>query len=234
MPVRQAASLPEAANTQARNQAEVSQDQLASSDTAGVHAGVSIEAAAEKLIASGAARAIFVSPEGDDAAATAVLVAREAADAGLRVLLLDLTASGAASRPMLDGGRYPGITNLLAAEAQFTDVIRADRYSDCDVLPVGTADPMRAMRALDRLPIILGSLTTAYDLVVVECGPANADEIRRLVGDGTEVLVSFLEHDDRIADAADGLRAGGYDNVILVTPAGRNLPTTPQPTRSAA
>lgn len=198
------------------------------------HGGISIETAAEKLIAGGAARAIFVSPEGDDAAATAVLVAREVADSGLRVLLLDLTASGAAAGPMLDGGRYPGITNLLASEAQFTDVIRADHYSDCDVMPVGTADPARAMRAADRLPIIMESLTTAYDLVVVECGPADAGEIRRLVGDGTEVLVSFLHHDDEIAYVADGLRAGGYENVILVTPVGHHLPTTPQPTRSAA
>lgn len=198
------------------------------------HGGISIETAAEKLIAGGAARAIFVSPEGDDAAATAVLVAREVADAGLRVLLLDLTASGAAAGPMLDGGHYPGITNLLASEAQFTDVIRADHYSDCDVMPVGTADPARAMRAADRLPIIMESLTTAYDLVVVECGPADAGEIRRLVGDGTEVLVSFLQHDDEIAYVADGLRAGGYEDVILVTPVGHRLPTAPQPTRSAA
>jgi exopolysaccharide transport family protein len=198
------------------------------------HGGISIETAAEKLITSGAARAIFVSPEGDDAAATAVLVAREVADSGLRVLLLDLTASGAAAGPMLDGGRYPGITNLLASEAQFTDVIRADHYSDCDVMPVGTADPARAMRAADRLPIIMESLTTAYDLVVVECGPADAGEIARLVGDGTEVLVSFLHHDDEIAYVADDLRAGGYEDVMLVTPVDHDLPTRPEPTRSAA
>jgi len=121
---------------------------------------ISVETAAERLIAGGAARAIFVSPEGDEAAATAVLVAREVADAGLRVLLLDLTASGAASRPMLESAAYPGITNLLASEAQFTDVIHADLYSDCHVIPVGTAEPARAMRAADRLPIIMDSLTT--------------------------------------------------------------------------
>lgn len=254
MPVRRAASLPDEAEPRSWDdagepvvaveyedaQAEVQplddEEPLVAATPAApiVHAGISIETAAEKLIAGGAARAIFISPEGDDAAATAVLVAREVADTGLRVLLLDLTASGAASRPMLDGGRYPGITNLLASEAQFSDVIRADHYSDCDVMPVGTADPARAMRAADRLPIIMESLTTAYDLVVVECGPADADEIRRLVGDGTEVLVSFLQHDDEIADVADGLRAGGYEDVILVTPVGHDLPTTPQPTRSAA
>ncbi|RUV59015.1 chain-length determining protein, partial [Mesorhizobium sp. M5C.F.Ca.IN.020.29.1.1] len=130
---------------------------------------VEIDKAVEKLITTGAARAIFVSPEGDEAAASSVLVAREVSDAGLRVLLLDLTASGAASRPMLDSGLFPGITNLLASEAQFSDVIHPDLYSDCHVIPVGTADPVRAMRSADRLPIIMQSLTTAYDLVVVEC-----------------------------------------------------------------
>lgn len=262
MPVRRAASLPEEDAAQAWVEAEepavavqldtadadgepqtlvdaqrdydTQSDSDIAQETVAAHGGISIETAAEKLISGGAARAIFVSPEGDDAAATAVLVAREVADSGLRVLLLDLTASGAAAGPMLDGGRYPGITNLLASEAQFTDVIRADHYSDCDVMPVGTADPARAMRAADRLPIIMESLTTAYDLVVVECGPADAGEITRLVGDGTEVLVSFLHHDDEIAYVADGLRAGGYDDVILVTPVGHDLPTTPEPTRSAA
>jgi len=196
---------------------------------------ISVETAAERLIAGGAARAIFVSPEGDEAAATAVLVAREVADAGLRVLLLDLTASGAASRPMLESAAYPGITNLLASEAQFADVIHADLYSDCHVIPVGTAEPARAMRAADRLPIIMDSLTTAYDVVVVECGPADPEAIRRLIGAGTEILVSVLETDDgAVSEAADRLKANGYQAVTLVSPVGYVPPHTPQSGRSAA
>jgi exopolysaccharide transport family protein len=196
---------------------------------------VSVEIAAERLIATGASRAIFVSPEGDEAAASAVMVAREMADAGLRVLLLDLTASGAASRPMLESAAYSGITNLLASEAQFADVIHADLYSDCHVIPVGTADPMRAMRAADRLPIIMDSLTTAYDVVVVECGPADPEAIRRLVGSGTEVLVSVLQTDDKaVTDAADGLKASGYTGLTLVSPAASLPPRTPLTGRSAA
>ncbi|MDH6229563.1 Mrp family chromosome partitioning ATPase/capsular polysaccharide biosynthesis protein [Mesorhizobium soli] len=195
---------------------------------------IGIERAAERLISDGATCAIFVSPEGDEAAATAVLVAREIADVGLRVLLLDLTTSGAASRPMLDGGRYPGITNLLAAQAQFTDVIHADHYSGCHVIPVGTADPARAMRAVDRLPIILESLTTAYDIVVVECGPIDADGIRRLVGEGTEVIVSLIEPGEEIMVAAENLRAGGFPGLILVTPSGYERPNWPATGRNAA
>ncbi|TGS15167.1 chain-length determining protein [Mesorhizobium sp. M2E.F.Ca.ET.209.01.1.1] len=194
---------------------------------------IDVDKAAEKLIASGAARAIFVSPEGDEAAASAVLVAREVSDAGLRVLLLDLTASGAASRPMLDSSLFPGITNLLASEAQFSDVIRPDLYSDAHVIPVGTADPVRAMRAADRLPIIMQSLTTAYDLVVVECGPADAQGISRLVGDGTEVFLSMLEADDQMTQAAVKLIENGFPDVTLVTPVGHE-PGDPLPGRRSA
>lgn len=190
---------------------------------------VDVEKAAEKLIASGAARAIFVSPEGDEAAASAVLVAREVSDAGLRVLLLDLTASGAASRPMLDSGLFPGITNLLASEAQFSDVIHPDLYSDCHVIPIGTADPVRAMRAADRLPIIMQSLTTAYDLVIVECGPTDAQGISRLVGEGTEVFLSMLEPADEVAQAAVKLIENGYPELTLVTPIGHETPGTRVP-----
>lgn len=195
---------------------------------------IAVEKATENLIASGAARAIFVSPEGDEAAASAVLVAREVSDAGLRVLLLDLTASGAASRPMLDSALFPGITDLLASEAQFSDVIHADLYSDCHVIPVGTADPARAMRAADRLPIIMQSLTTAYDLVVVECGPADAHGISRLVGEGTEVFLSMLEADDEVTQAAVRLIENGYPELTLVTPLGHETPGTPVPGRRTA
>ncbi|TPK94677.1 MULTISPECIES: exopolysaccharide transport family protein [unclassified Mesorhizobium] len=194
---------------------------------------IDVDKAAEKLIASGAARAIFVSPEGDEAAASAVLVAREVSDAGLRVLLLDLTASGAASRPMLDTSLFPGITNLLASEAQFSDVIHPDLYSDAHVIPVGTADPVRAMRAADRLPIIMQSLTTAYDLVVVECGPADAQGIGRLVGDGTEVFLSMLEADEQVTQAAVKLIENGYPDLTLVTPVGHE-PGNPLPGRRSA
>jgi len=196
---------------------------------------LSVENAAERIISSGAARAIFISPEGDEGAASAVLVAREVSDAGLRVLLLDLTSSGAATAPMLDTILLPGITNLLAAEAQFADVIHADLYSDCHVIPVGTANAARAMRAADRLPIIMDSLTTAYDVVVVECGPADSEGVRRLVADGTQILVSALEPGDRsISAAAADLAEGGYEGVVLVKPDADLPPLHPRPSRNAA
>ena len=87
------------------------------------------------------------------------------------------------------------------------------------------------MRAADRLPIIMQSLTTAYDLVIVECGPADAQGISRLVGEGTEVFLSMLESDDEVAQAAVKLIESGYPDLTLVTPIGHETPGNPWPGR---
>ncbi len=181
------------------------------------------------LIAGGTTRALFISPEGDEAAASAVMIARDVADAGLRVLLVDLTTAGAATTPMLDGASLPGINDLLAGTARFTDVIHADHYSDCHVIPVGNADRHKAMRADERLPIIMNTLNAAYDVVIVECDPAGADNIRRLVSEGSEVLVSVIAPDETALAAREDL-AGGYEGLTPVTRADY----APYPDRNAA
>jgi uncharacterized protein involved in exopolysaccharide biosynthesis len=193
---------------------------------------VSAHQAAEMLIAGGASRALFISPEGDEAAASAVMVARAVADAGLRVLLVDLTAKGAASNPMLDGEALPGITDLLAGTAKFVDVIHSDHYSDCHVIPVGTADQRTAMRAVERLPLVIDTLSAAYDVVIVECGPARADSIRRLVAEGTEILISVIEPAEEVLAARQDLASKGYEELTLVTLWDYAPP--PVPERSAA
>lgn len=194
---------------------------------------IDVQGATERAIADGVTRAIFVSPEGDEGAATSVLTARDVADAGLRVLLLDLSVSGAASSAMLEGRYFSGITNLLASEAQFSDVIHTDHYSECHVIPVGTGDPIRATRAVERLPLILDSLSTVYDLVVVECGPADSRAVGRLVTDETLVLVSAIDSaDDRVADAAASLQDAGHEGLLLVSP--RHKPLKSPAGRTAA
>lgn len=195
---------------------------------------MSIEMVASHLVSSGTIRAIFVSPEGDEAGASSVMVAREIADVGLRVVLLDLTWGGAPSTAMLQSAAYAGITDLLASEAQFADVIHGDLYSDCHVIPVGTADRNRAMKAADRLPIIMASLATAYDIVVVECGPAAAEGIARVDGEACTVVLSLIEPDNAaVLQAVIDLERYGYADLIRVTPKGYLTPPKPRG-RSAA
>ncbi len=197
--------------------------------------GLTVDQVAVHLIDSGASRAIFVSPEGDEAAATSIMTARALADSGLRVVLLDMTASSAASRPMLETATMPGITDLLAARASFRDVIHGDHFSDCHVIPSGVADPAVAMRAIDRLPIVMDALSRVYDIIIIEGGPTDSAGIDRLVDDSTEVLLSILSPQDMaVQNAAADLVENGYDDLVLATPAGSVAPYSPEPGRSAA
>ena len=179
---------------------------------------VDVGDAASQLIADGTARAVFVSVGIDDGAAAAVLVAREIADAGLRTLLLDLTASGAASRATVESRFLRGVTDLLVGEAQFADVIHPDHFSPLHVMPIGTANLPRAMRAVDRLPIVLDSLNTAYDLVIIDGGPGNAESVGRLMGEDTRAVVSCLWPTDEVGELADHLSQAGLGDPLIVRP----------------
>lgn len=226
-PVEEVA-MPAFATPQDEREEAAGRDDAPAAATLPDRAELSVADAADRLVAGGATRAVFLSPEGDEASAASVMVAREIADAGLRVLFLDLTISGAPSASMLESSRYPGITNLLASEAQFAEIIRSDAYSDCHVIPLGTADAQKAMRAIDRLPIVMNSLATVYDIVVVECGATDARGIARVVGEGTEVLVSVIEPDDSaVSEVAVDLAASGYADFLRVTPVGHEAPPAP-------
>lgn len=189
---------------------------------------VDVKAAAQALISAGITRAIVVSPEGDEAAAVAVLVAREIADEGLRVLLLDLTISGAASLPMLESLSYRGITDLLMSEAQFAEAIHSDLYSSCHVIPVGMADPEQSIQNIDRLPIIMGSLTAAYDIVIVECGPTTARSIGRLMEGEAKVLVSVIDRNDKgVGEMMSELDEEGVEAMLVLSPDDHAPPAAP-------
>jgi uncharacterized protein involved in exopolysaccharide biosynthesis len=199
-----------------------------------INRAYSIASVAARLIDDGETCAMIVSPEGNPACASSVLIARELADQGLRVVLLDLTGNSAAARPMLDGLALPGITNLLTGEAAIAGIIHADSYSDASVIPTGTADASKAAKAVARLPMIINSLISAFDMVIVECGASTPAGIQRLVMPGSGLLVSFIDADSKaVMSAMTELIAAGYDDLNLVTPVG-SIGQEPVPGRSAA
>lgn len=194
-----------------------------------------VDALADHLIEAGIIQAIFVSPEGDEGAAASVLVAREVADIGLRVILVDLTMAGATSGPMRDGRTEKGVTNLLVGEAQFTDCIHTDLYSECHILPVGNGDGIIAVENIDHLPTILRALSTAYDLVLVECGPVGAQDIERLINEATSVQISMINpQDERIIAAIEELNSAGFGEVMLIQPLGEHEDADGKPQLAAA
>jgi len=177
-----------------------------------------IEALAISLVEARADRAIIVSPEGDAGAAASVALARMLAGEGLRTVVVDLSGTGAATRRMLEDADCPGITDLLAASSSYSDVIYPDYATGAHIIPTGIADPARAMRAADRLPIILDALVSAYDMVIVECGPTNAEGLRRLAGAGSRIVLAVSDPAaPEIVETAEDLVDAGYDDLLLVT-----------------
>lgn len=156
----------------------------------------SVAIVADRIMASGAARAVIVSPEGDEASALTILLVRELADRGVRVILVDMTGSPEIGRSMLDDGSLPGITDLLVSEKHFSDVIHLDHYSQAEIIPLGNHDPVKAMQSAGRLPMILTALQSAYDLVVVDSGPSTVSELKHLLAEGTELILGVVNPDD--------------------------------------
>jgi exopolysaccharide transport family protein len=163
--------------------------------------------------------AVAVSPTGDDGSTATVMLARASAEAGRTVIVIDLSGSACPTRLMAEHDRLSGITDLLCGESAFGDAIHRDRLSDAHIVPQGVSDPIEAMKGADRLTMIIDALADAYDLVLIECGPAEMSGLARLMrGDRTEVILSVpgaAESDIArlILDYADA----GFRNLLVMS-----------------
>ena len=100
-------------------------------------------------------------------------------------------------------------------------MIHGDLYSDAHVVPVGTANTARAVRALDRLPAILGALNTAYEMVVVEAGPSDPEAAEQLIADDTALVINAIDADsDTVALVAAAFYEAGFEDVELLALSG--------------
>ncbi|OCW56761.1 GumC family protein [Hoeflea olei] len=180
----------------------------------------SVEAVADQLISARTPVAVCVSPEGDEGSAAAVMLARTVAGEGLQTLLIDLSGSGCPSELMAESMRLPGLTDLMCGHISIAESIHPDRLSPAHVIPHGNANARRAMRAVDRLPMVIAALTEAYDLVIVECGAADAASVARIARtEGAEVVLSVLHsEEDEVARYLVDFNAQGFEGVLLMTP----------------
>lgn len=162
--------------------------------------------------------AVAVSPAGDDGSTATVMLARAIAESGRTVILVDLTGSACPTRLMAEHDRLAGITDLLCGETAFGDAIHRDRLSDAHIVPQGVSDPARAMRAADRLTMIIDALSDAYDLVLIECGPADTTSLGRLVrGESAEVILSVPGFGEQaIAELVVTYADAGFPNLLVM------------------
>jgi Mrp family chromosome partitioning ATPase len=171
------------------------------------------------MIDNDIAIAVSVSPSGDRGSTATVMLARRIAGDERKTLVIDLTGSACPTRLMAQSTDVPGITDLLVGDAAFGDIIHGDRLSAAHIIPRGNADIKRAMRGIDRLAMVIGSLSDAYDTVIVECGPADVEGVRRLTrGQETNIILSIPGADeDRIVDLIGAFGEAGYSEIVLMT-----------------
>lgn len=162
---------------------------------------------------------VTVSPEGDEGSALTVLLARRLAGQGAQVLLMDISGTAASTRIMMRRTDLPGLTDLLTRNAAFGEIIHPDTKSTVHVVPQGASDVAAAMRAIDRLPMILGSLTEAYEHVVVDCGSVSAEDLVDLLnGREATLVIAMPDYDEaRFTAIAGEFYAAGFENFILMT-----------------
>ena len=203
---------------------------LAEDDTVEEDEGdYSIAAVARHLIENDIPVVVSVSPSGDRGSTATVMLARRVAEEGRKTLVIDLTGSACPTRLMAQSVQLPGITDLLVGDAAFGDIIHGDRLSGAHVIPRGTANIKRAMRGIDRLAIVVDSLSDAYDTVIVECGPAEVEGVRRLTrGQETDIVLSIPGADeDDIVDLIGAFGEAGYNEIVLMTGEGNEPPRHP-------
>ncbi len=186
----------------------------------------SIASVADHLSADDVRVAISVSPAGDEGSVNAVALARMVAEEGRKIVLIDLTGSACPTRLMAQTADLAGITNLLVGEVPFTETIHADRLSDAHIIPQGDADPVLAMRGIERLQMIIDALSNAYDTVLIECGPADVNAIRRVTrARDTKIIISApAVGNEEIIELITGFGEAGFGEIVLMTGTGYPQP----------
>jgi uncharacterized protein involved in exopolysaccharide biosynthesis/Mrp family chromosome partitioning ATPase len=179
----------------------------------------SIESVADSFAESGNRIAVCISPSGDEGSRASVELARSLAGKGLRTILIDMTGTALPSRLTVENMSLTGITDILSGTSSIANCIHGDAHSDAHVIPHGTSDPANAMRGVDRLTMIVGALSEAYEKVFIECGPVNASGIERLTRNGNaEVILSLPGADEaRIAGLLADFQVAGLDEVMVMT-----------------
>jgi succinoglycan biosynthesis transport protein ExoP len=135
-----------------------------------------------------------------------------AADEGTRVIVIDTVASHA-------GRDGPGLSDLVAGEAAFGDIIHRNDHTRAHEIGVGTVPLDPSLLDAEMLETMLSALESAYDLVLLALGDMEADDVRfRMVVAADHAVLIGHPEDPRVARACRVLAASGIGAVSVLPP----------------
>ena len=141
------------------------------------------------------------------------LLARDA-----KVVAVDLSASSAIPAASVDQAA-PGLAELMAGEASFSQVITKDRLSKAQLVSTGRDGFDRALLQSPRLTLAIDALLRVYDHVLLDGGSAPDLVAELLTAHARAILVpdAAMAQDERV-QMCDQLKAIGFSDVRMLSP----------------
>lgn len=176
----------------------------------GMPVAPSVRSLYNSLIAGKVARLAVLAIEDAQAATLAIAdLSRVATGEGTRVVVVDTVPDNA-------WGGGPGLSDLIAGEVAFGEIIRRNRQSRAHEISVGTRPLTNAMLA-SGMDTVLQALEHTYDLVVLDLGILESETGRfRLVSEADHVLVVGHPEDGRVERLLSLLKQGGIARVSVL------------------
>ncbi|HUG60766.1 MAG TPA: hypothetical protein VMP03_02910, partial [Methylomirabilota bacterium] len=166
------------------------------------------------LVAGGASRvAMMTAGDGSALAPTIDAFARAAADEGTSIVVVDMVAAHA--------GRGPGLSDLMAGEAAFGEIIHRNRATRAHQIEVGSRPINPQSFGQVTLETILDALANAYDVVVLSLGDLPAETLSpRVAALADRVVVVGPPGDPLVRQAQALVSEAGVRFVNVVPPVG--------------
>jgi polysaccharide biosynthesis transport protein len=152
-----------------------------------------------------------------DSAGGALAAARAMAARGRKVLLIDCDSQFRAVQVLLGLADGAGLSDIVAGQGSFGRVITRDPDSKVHVVRYGTTTGEASLATIgQRMPAILRSLETIYDVFVIHGGPARPGIVSTLQSFPVAFIMGPEERRNEAHLAADSLAESGVVDVHFI------------------
>lgn len=162
------------------------------------------------LIRDGAVRIAVLGVGSADGVGRAVAgLSRIALQDGTRVVVVDTVGAG---------GEEMGLSDLVAGDADFSEIIRRNPATRAHQIAAGRAPIDEMLIAGDDMETMLAALEHTYDLVVLDLGPMEPDAARfGLVTAADHVVLVGEDHDPEVVQAFHLLDRHGVERLSILS-----------------